>query len=112
MAGLGTTHEAAKYLFHGLDDERAKYYESIMTASPILQTVLENDAYAALPCVYLVAENDLAVSVDYQEAMISLQNMRDGVDIKTVRCSSGHSPFLTWTEDLVAEVLRFGKELI
>jgi len=112
MEGLGSTKEAAKYIFNGLDNEKAKYYESIMTASPALHTVLTNDVYSALPCVYLVTENDLAVPAAYQEGMVALQNQRDGVDIKIVKCSSGHSPQLTWTEGLVEEVLRFGKELL
>jgi hypothetical protein len=112
MAGLGTTTEAAKYFFNSLSEDKAKYYEEIMTASPILQTVLENDAYAALPCVYLVTEDDLAVPAAYQEGMVALQNMREGVDIKIVRCPSGHSPFLTWTEGLVAELLSFGKAVL
>jgi hypothetical protein len=35
---------------------------------------LQNDAYVALPCTYLVAENDLALPPAYQEGMVSLQN--------------------------------------
>lgn len=112
MEGLGSTNEAAKYFFNGLNDERAKYYESTMTASPVLHTVLTNDVYPALPCVYLVTENDLAVTAAYQEGMVALQNQRDGVDIRIVKCPSGHSPQLTWTEDLVSEVLGFGNNLL
>ncbi|KAE9378288.1 alpha/beta-hydrolase [Stipitochalara longipes BDJ] len=112
MDGLGTTNEAARYFFNGLDDEKAKYYESIMTASPILHTVLKNDVYPALPCVYLVTENDLTLPAAYQEGMVTLQNQREGVDIKIVRCQSGHSPQLTWTEGLVAELLGFGTEVL
>jgi hypothetical protein len=82
-----------------------------MTASPILRTVLENDAYSALPCVYVVTENDIGVPISAQEGMVGLQNMREGVDIKVVRCQAGHSPFLTWIEGLVAEVHKFGNEL-
>jgi hypothetical protein len=83
-----------------------------MTASPVLHTVLENDPYAAVPCTYLVAENDLALSAAYQEGMVALQNRREGVDIKIVRCTSGHSPLLTWTEGSVAEVMKFGRDVL
>ena len=112
MQGLGSTKDAAKYFFNGLDDQKAKYYESIMTASPVLHTVLTNDVYSVLPCLYLVTENDLAVPAGYQEGMVALQNQRDGVKIKIVTCQSGHSPQLTWTQGLVEEVLGFGKELV
>ena len=100
-----------KVFLHGLDEEKAKYYENMMTASPILRTVLESDAYSALPCVYVVTENDIGVPTSAQEGVVGLQNMREGVDIKVVRCQAGHSPFLTWTEGLVREVQKFGKEL-
>jgi hypothetical protein len=60
MAGLGTDIEAAKFFFFDLSKDMAEYYESIMTASPVLHMVLENDAYSVLPCVYLMAENNLA----------------------------------------------------
>jgi hypothetical protein len=83
-----------------------------MTASPVLHTVLKNDAYAVVPSIYLVTENDLALPAVYQEGMLALQNQRDGVDIQIVRCPSGHSPFLTWTEELVAEVKKFGEAVL
>jgi hypothetical protein len=34
------------------------------------------------------------------------------VDIKIVKCESGHSPQLTWTKGLVAEVDKFGQFLL
>jgi hypothetical protein len=56
-----------------------------------------------------VAEKDLALPPAYQEGMVALQNQRPEVNINIVRCPSGHSPHLTWTEGLVAEVQKFGK---
>jgi hypothetical protein len=56
-----------------------------------------------------VVENDLALPPVYQEGMVALQNQRPEVDISIVRCPSGHSPHLTWTEGLVDEVKKFGK---
>jgi hypothetical protein len=72
MAGLVSTREAAKNFFNGVDEDKAKHYESTMTASPVLTTVLDNDVYAALPCTYLVMENDLALPATYQEGMVAL----------------------------------------
>lgn len=112
MEGLGTSNEAAKYFFNGLDEEKARYYESIMTASPVLNSVLENDAYSVVPSIYLVAANDLAISAAYQEGMVALQNQRDGVDIQVLKYPGGHSPHLTWTKELVAEVKEFGEAVL
>ncbi|TGO07073.1 hypothetical protein BTUL_0336g00020 [Botrytis tulipae] len=111
MNGVASTVEIAKYFFDGLDEAQAKKYESTLTASPILKTNLHNDAYTALPCTYLITENDLALPTVYQEGMIALQNSRPGVSITIIRCPSGHSPHLTWIEGFVAAVREFGKEL-
>ena len=78
----------------------------------MLKSVLANDAYAALPCAYLVTENDLALPAAYQDGMIALQNQRAGVNMTVLRCSSGHSPHLTRTEELVKEVLEFGRSIL
>ena len=60
----------------------------MMTASPALRTVLENDAYSALPCVYLLRENYLGFPASAQVRMVASQNLRDEVDTKVVRCQS------------------------
>lgn len=105
--GLASTNEGAKYFFNDLDAAKANYYESTLTASPVLTTVLENDAYTALPAAYLVTENDLALPPAYQEGMVALQNQRPGVDIRIVKALAGHSPHLSWTDGLVDEAERF-----
>ncbi|KAI9645189.1 hypothetical protein NHQ30_005923 [Ciborinia camelliae] len=112
MDGLGSTVEGAKYFFNGLDDAQAKYYEATLTASPVLKTILHNDAYSALPSTYLVTEEDLALPAAYQEGMVALQNSRPEVNIGIVKCPSGHSPHLTWIEGFVAEVQKFGKVVL
>lgn len=112
LAGIASTKDGAKYFFNDLDEERAKHYESTLTASPAFTTVLENDAYSVLPCMYLVTENDMALPAGYQEGMIALQNQRPDVDIGVVKHACGHSPQLAWTEGLVAEVLKFGDGLL
>jgi hypothetical protein len=112
MAGLASTNDGAKYFFNGVDEEKAKHYESTLTASPVFHTVLENDAYTALPGIYVVTENDLALPAAYQEGMVALQNQRAGVNIGIVKCPSGHSPHLSWIEGLVSEVRNLGKSVL
>ncbi|OKL61092.1 hypothetical protein UA08_03507 [Talaromyces atroroseus] len=68
--GIASTVNAAQYFFSGLPEEKAKYYESTMTASPVPTTVLDNDAYTELPCAYVIADSDLALPAAFQEAMV------------------------------------------
>jgi hypothetical protein len=83
-----------------------------LTASPVFTTVLNNDAYIALPCAYLVTEDDLALPAAYQDGMIAMQTQRPGVNLTVIRCPAGHSPHLTWTEGLVAKVRDFGQKVL
>ncbi|KAF7862018.1 hypothetical protein EAF04_007898 [Stromatinia cepivora] len=112
MNGLASTVDGANYFFNELDEAQAKYYESKLTASPVLKTVLENDAYSALPCTYLVTENDMVLPAAYQEGMVALQNQREEVHIEVLKCPSGHSPYLTWKEGLVESVRAFGERFV
>lgn len=112
LRGLASTNEGAKYFFNGLDEAAAKRYEATLTASPVFTTVLNNDAYTALPCAYLVTENDLALPAAYQDMMVAMQSQRDGVKLTVFRCPAGHSPHLTWTEGLVTQVRNFGEKLL
>ncbi|KAL9013914.1 MAG: hypothetical protein Q9173_001419 [Seirophora scorigena] len=107
FAGVGSAKDGAKYLFNGLDEATAKYYEATLTASPPLRTVLDNDAYAAVPLAYLVTESDLVLPSAYQEGMITAQSQRPGVKLSVYRCAAGHSPHLTWTEGLVSAIQEF-----
>ena len=77
---------------------QTKDSEATLTASRILTTTLQNDAYTALPYAYLVTEQDLALAPSYQDMMITMQIRRSGVDMTVFRCPTGHSPHLTWTE--------------
>lgn len=74
--------------------------------------MLENDAYTALPCAYLVTEDDSALLPTYQEMMVAMQSQRPGVDMTVFRCPGGHSPHLTWTEGLVGTVQKFGLKVL
>ncbi|KAK7748487.1 hypothetical protein SLS62_008527 [Diatrype stigma] len=105
-AGLGTVVDAGKFLFNGVDPAEAKEWEAGLTASPVLTTRLTNDAYAALPCAYLVLEGDLTLPKDYQEGMVVLQAQKTG-PFAIYRCPAGHSPHLSWTEGVVDTVLDF-----
>ena len=110
--GLASTKEGARYFFNDLDDKIAKRYEATLTASQVPTAVLQNDAYTALPCAYLVTENDMALPASYQEGMIAIQSSRPGVNMTTYRCPAGHSPHLSWTEGFVTKVREFAQKAI
>jgi hypothetical protein len=67
---------------------------------------LTNDAYSALPCAYLVLENDKSLPKEYQEYMISLQTQA-GNRFTVYYAPCGHSPHLGWTAGLVGKVEEF-----
>ena len=58
-------------------------------------------AWKHIPCTYLVCENDQAVPLAAQEAMIK----QEGARFDVVRCKADHSPFLSMP-DFTAEVVR------
>lgn len=98
--------EPEKYLFGDLDAGDALKWTKTLTASPILTTKLSNNAYTALPCAYVVLENDVTLAKEYQEAMVALQASKTGEFTKYYSVS-GHSPHLSWTEGLVKTVQDF-----
>ncbi|PYI03138.1 alpha/beta-hydrolase [Aspergillus sclerotiicarbonarius CBS 121057] len=104
--GLGTVVEAHRYIFDGLDPEEAAKWAATLTASPISTGVLTNDATSALPCAYLVLDNDCTLPREYQEGMIALETQR-GNTFTVYHAQSGHSPHLSWTDQLVGKVAEF-----
>jgi hypothetical protein len=98
--------EPEKFLFHDLDPVDAKKWAANLTASPILTTKLTNDAYADLPCAYLVLEGDLTLPKEYQEGMVAQQGPKTG-EFTIYRSPAGHSPHLSWTQGLIGVIQDF-----
>ncbi|CAJ2503474.1 Uu.00g108680.m01.CDS01 [Anthostomella pinea] len=109
-AGLGTLVDAEKFIFNNLEDAEAQKWAAALTASPVLTTKLANNAYARLPCAYLVLEGDQTLPREYQEGTVALQTQRTG-EFKIYRCSAGHSPHLNWTQGVVETIEDFVKEI-
>ncbi|KAI5921418.1 alpha/beta-hydrolase [Camillea tinctor] len=99
-AGLGTMVEPEKFLFNDLEQGEAQRWAPTLTGSPILTTKLANDAYANLPCAYLVLERDLTLPREYQESMAAAQGQKTG-KFTMYHCPSGHSPHLSRAEEVV-----------
>ncbi|PYI08008.1 hypothetical protein BO78DRAFT_442225 [Aspergillus sclerotiicarbonarius CBS 121057] len=106
--GLATTIETAQYMFKGLDDPQAvEKWTATLTASPVNTGTLTNDAYAALPCAYVVLDEDTCLPSAYQEGMIAVQTQRENVNFTVYHAPTGHSPHLSWMEPLVGTVVEF-----
>ncbi|KAF3024296.1 hypothetical protein E8E14_013464 [Neopestalotiopsis sp. 37M] len=105
-AGLGTIVQADKFLFNDVEPSEAEKWSRGLTASPILTTKLTNDAYAALPCAYLVLEGDLTLPKEYQEGMVAAQSQKTG-DFTIYRSPAGHSPHISWTQGVVETIKDF-----
>ncbi|KAL3462440.1 alpha/beta-hydrolase [Aspergillus heterothallicus] len=104
--GLGTPVDAPRYFFDNIPKEEAESWAVTLTASPIMTVKLTNDAYSALPCAYLVLENDQSLPKEYQESMIALQ-AQVGNKFTVYYAPCGHSPHLGWTAPLVTKVEDF-----
>lgn len=108
--GLGTPVNAEKFFFNDLDEPTAKKWASSLTASPISTSKITNNAYAAVPCAYLVLDGDLALDKTYQEAMITAQEEKTG-KFTVYHCPAGHSPHLSWTSGVVETVQDFASKI-
>ncbi|KAI0971461.1 alpha/beta-hydrolase [Xylaria arbuscula] len=109
-AGLATPKDADKFFFNGLDPNEALEWASTLTASPVPTTKLSNDAYAELPCAYLILEGDMTLPQEYQESMVALQAQKTG-EFTLYRSPAGHSPHLSWVEGTLRTIHEFIRKI-
>ena len=93
-------------MFNGLDTAEAEKWTATLTAAPINTGILTNDAYATLPCAYLVLDDDYVLLKEYQHAMV-MEQKQLGYDFTVYHAPTGHSPHLTWTKPLAENVAQF-----
>jgi hypothetical protein len=97
-----------KYLFNDVDQETAQKWSATLTAAPVMTSPLTHNPYSALPCAYVVLEKDCTLPKAYQEGMASSQT--DPFTIYYAPC--GHSPHLSWTNELVATIEKFANQVL
>ncbi|PYH93825.1 alpha/beta-hydrolase [Aspergillus ellipticus CBS 707.79] len=110
MDGLWRLKDPQHFMLHDIDPEEAEIHTAKLTAAPTMTVSLTNDAYLALPCAFLITENDRLLPKEYQEHMIALQTER-GTQFTVYRAPSGHSPHLSWTAGLVEKMEEFANAL-
>lgn len=94
-----TVEKPQPVFYNGLPPETADKYASLLQhhAWPTFTTPLSYAAYRNVPSTYLICEQDAAIPLAGQQAMVAF----GGEDLKKVVCSSGHSPMLTMPETVV-----------
>jgi len=98
--GTCTMMDAKRKFYNDLPDAEAEHWFSLLKPHPAIAqtTELTNEGYRYVPVTYLFCENDQALPVVVQKAMVetALQG-----DFTGVTCGSGHSPFLSMPEKVV-----------
>lgn len=97
-----------KYLFNDVDEATAKKWASTLTAAPVMNSPLTHNPYDVLPCAYLVLEKDLTLPKEYQEGMAASQSK----PFTVYHAPCGHSPHISWTDELVAKMEEFGNQVL
>ena len=93
-------------LYHDLDPEDAKYWVSRLKPHSFATFLAEAPfaAHLKIPLAYFICENDQAIPIQGQEAMIA-DARAAGANVETERHFVAHSPHLTKSNE-VAEFLR------
>lgn len=102
--GRFTMKETASTIYHDLPPEEASYWASkIIDQSYAVQTTaITRTAYKYIPSTYVIAKDDHALPLQYQEMFAASM----GAEVKQIQ--SGHSPQLNKPEelaDLIEEVV-------
>jgi len=66
------------------------------------KTPLTKNAHVEIPVSYLYCENDQALPLWLQEAMVK----QSGLKVQELRCTAGHSPFLSQPDIFVERVVE------
>jgi hypothetical protein len=95
--GRFTIKNSAELLYHDLPTAEAQFWESkiIDQSYAVQETKMTNEAFRFVSSTYVVCENDRGPPPTYQEMF----GRTAGSEIR--RISSGHSPMLSHTEELV-----------
>ncbi|KAK7698173.1 hypothetical protein SLS64_012849 [Diaporthe eres] len=94
--GRFTMKETASTIYHDLPPEEARYWASkiIDQSYAVQSTPISRTAFKYIPSTYVVAEDDHALPLQYQEMFAAAT----GAEVKKIH--SGHSPQLSKPEEL------------
>ncbi|OTA98058.1 hypothetical protein M426DRAFT_326290 [Hypoxylon sp. CI-4A] len=106
--GRFTIKDAANILYHDLPDAEAKEWESkiIDQSYAVQKTKMTNEAFGFIKSTYVVCEKDRGPPPMYQEKFGEMAGS------KILKISSGHSPMLSHTAELVGMIDRVVKSVM
>jgi pimeloyl-ACP methyl ester carboxylesterase len=99
--------KAEEIFYHDLPKEEAEYWTSKLKPHSYATKFVgaESAAWRTIPSTYIITEDDRAIPVLVQEAMVKA--CRDeGAEMETERIFSSHSPFLSKPDDFVGILRR------
>lgn len=90
--------------YHDLSPEDQKYWASQLKHHTVIaqKTPLTKVAYTDIPVTYLYCEDDQALPLAVQEMMVK----QSGLEVQEMRCTAGHSPFLSQPHMFVDSVIK------
>jgi len=104
--GMSVVSNPEWSFYNDLPADEQKFWSSELVPCPVSMstTPVTKAAYAHHPVTYLLCEQDEAISISLQQRMVQRANDAAGISIRTVRCSSGHSPYLSMPEIVLGVV--------
>lgn len=98
-------------LFNDLNPADADYYVSLLKPHHIggLSAESTYSTYEDFPATFVLCEKDNAIPIHLQERIIK-QASQTAKDLKVIRISSGHSPFLSTPETIVGILKTVAEE--
>ena len=93
--------------YNDLDEKARAHWVSELRPTPTVTqtTPLTYVAYMHHPVSYLFCTNDAALDVEIQKMMVARLE-KNGIEVHTETCSSGHSPFPSMPEQVLELVNR------
>lgn len=94
-----TVENPGPVFYNDVPPETAQKFGSLLQhhAWPTFTTPLSYAAYRDVPSTYLICEQDAAIPLPGQQAMVAF----GGENLTRVVCSAGHSPMLSMPETVV-----------
>lgn len=108
-----TRPHAANVFYNDLPEaQQQKWYAGTRTqASATMTAKAAATSWMEIPTSYLLCENDLAIPPQAQEGMTEMAKGMGG-EVEVTRVKSGHSPFLSVPDEVVAWLRRVAGEVV
>lgn len=108
---MSTPIELEKYFFPRLSPNEVAHWAGQLRAQRVPDTPLSNDGFVAMPCRYIICQDDPMIPAAAQAKMIH-GKAAQGAQMEALPFNFDHSPELTATTELAQIILDFGTHLL